>query len=117
MKVLIVDDNGMMRDVIRMFLEQFKHEVLGEVGDGTKVIEAFQRLRPEVVLLDLVMPGKPGLAVLEELRLINPAAKVVMVTAVQRDDINKQLFEKGATAVLHKPFSYGELQEVLEKVA
>ncbi len=117
MTVLIVDDNFLVRDMIRDILQKMRNQVVAEAGNGDDAIKAFRELLPELVLLDLVMPGKPGLAVLEELRLINPAAKVVMVTAVQRDDINKQLFEKGATAVLHKPFSYGELQEVLEKVA
>ncbi|MEI7527487.1 MAG: response regulator [Elusimicrobiota bacterium] len=116
MKVLIVDDNGMMRDVIRMFLEQFKHEVLGEVGDGTKVIEAFQRLRPEVVLLDLVMPGVTGVDVLQQLKALDPAAKVVVITAVEQDETDKIVMQRGAAAILRKPFDSQELKDVMDRL-
>lgn len=117
MKVLIVDDNVLTRDMIKDILQEMSHQVVGEAENGDEAIKAYKELNPELVLLDLIMPGKTGMEVLVELRLINPQAKVVMCTAVQQDEINKQLFEKGATAILHKPFSYGELEEVLRQVA
>ena len=70
MRVLIVDDNGLMRGVIRTFLEQGGHEVLGEAGDGAGAVKAFTELRPDVVLLDLIMPGLTGLN--DELRFRRP---------------------------------------------
>lgn len=117
MKVLIVDDNTLTRDMIKDILLEMSHQVVGEAGNFDEAVKAFKELSPELVLLDLIMPGKTGLEVLEELRLINPAAKVIMVTAVQQDEINKKLFEKGATAILHKPFSYAELEAVLKQVS
>lgn len=117
MKVLIVNDNVLTRTMIKDVLEEMRHQVVGEAGDGNEAVAAFRELSPDLVLLDLIMPGKTGLEALEEIKAIAPAAKVVMVTAVQQDEINKQLFEKGATAILHKPFSYGELEEVLKKIA
>ncbi|HNW44479.1 MAG TPA: response regulator, partial [Elusimicrobiales bacterium] len=84
MKVLIVDDNGMMRDVIRMFLEAAHHEVLAEAGDGPAGVKAFTEYRPDAVLLDLVMPGMTGLEVLHKLKALDPAAKVVIITAVEQ---------------------------------
>lgn len=116
MKVLIVDDNVLIRTMIKDVLEKMLHQVVGEAENGDEAIKAFRELSPELVLLDLIMPGKTGLEVLEALRLINPAAKVVMVTAVDQDEVSNSLIEKGATAILHKPFSYGELEEVLGKV-
>jgi len=117
MKVLIVDDNILTRDMIKDILQEMSHQVVGEAGNFDEAIKAFKELSPELVLLDLIMPGKTGLEVLEGLRLINPAAKVIMVTAVQQDEINKKLFEKGAAAILHKPFSYAELEAVLKQVS
>ncbi|MBI4352039.1 MAG: response regulator [Elusimicrobia bacterium] len=117
MKVMIVDDNVLTRDMIKDILQEMSHQVVGEAENGDEALKVFKETAPDLVLLDLIMPGKTGLEVLEELRLVNPAAKVVMVTAVQQDEINKKLFEKGATAILHKPFSYGELEEVIKQVS
>ena len=114
MKVLIVDDNVLTRTMIKDVLLEMAHQVAGEAENGDEAIKLYKELSPDLVLLDLIMPGKTGLEVLEELRSINPVAKVVMVTAVQQDEISKQLFEKGATAILHKPFSYGEFEAVLK---
>ncbi len=115
--MLIVDDNELTRAMIKDVLEEMLHQVVGEASNGDEAIKAYKELGPELVLLDMIMPGKTGLEVLQELKLINPQAKVVMVTAVQQDEISKQLFEKGAAAILHKPFSYSELEEVLKKAA
>lgn len=116
MKVLIVDDNDLMRDVIKVFLEQLKHEVLAEAENGDIAIRHFTTLRPELVLLDMVMPGKSGLEVLEEIRKIEPNAKVVVITAVEQEGIDKKIFEKGAAAILRKPFSCGELEQTLKNI-
>lgn len=116
MKVLIVDDNVMTRSLIKDLLTEMGHEVTGEAENGDEAVREFTARRPELVLLDLIMPGKNGLQVLEELKTIDPAPKVVMVTAVQQDVISKELMEKGAAGVLHKPFMYDELDALLKSL-
>ena len=117
MKVLVVDDNVMTRSMIKDLLTEMGHLVVGEAGDGDEAARLFKELRPELVLLDLIMPGRNGLDVLPELRAADPAAKIVMVTAVQQDTINKELLEKGASGILHKPFMYDELEALLKQMA
>lgn len=117
MKVLIVDDNDMMREVIGTFLGQLKHEIVGEAENGDLAIKSFTALRPDLVLLDMVMPGKSGLEVLEEIRKIEPAAKVVVITAVEQEGIDKQIYAKGAAAIIRKPFSCDELEKTIGKIA
>ena len=116
MKVLLVDDNAMTREMMKDLLTEMGHEVVGEAGDGEEAIKIFTELRPELVLLDMIMPVKTGLQALPELKAINPAAKIVMVTAVQQETINQELMDKGATAILHKPFMYEELEALLKQV-
>ncbi|MBI4350763.1 MAG: response regulator [Elusimicrobia bacterium] len=113
MKVLIVDDNDIMRDVLRTFLEQLKHEVLGEEENGDAAIRSFAALRPDLVLLDMVMPGRSGLEALDEIRKLDPAAKVVVITAVEQEGLDRKIYEKGAAAILRKPFSCEELEKAL----
>lgn len=116
MKVIVVDDNVMTRDMIKDLLVEMGHQVVGEADNGDEGVKIFAEKRPELVLLDLVMPGKTGLEALDEIIALDPAAKVVMVTAVQQDPISRQLLEKGAIAILHKPFMYEELDAVLKRV-
>jgi len=115
MKVLLVDDNLMTRRMIGDFLGEIGHEVVGEAGDGDSAIKIFSELRPQAVLLDIIMPGRSGVEVLEEMHKLDQAAKIIMITAVEQDGVDKQLLELGATAILHKPFSYGEFKELIKK--
>ena len=58
MKVLIVDDNVLTRDMIKDILQDMSHQVVGEAGNFDEAVKAFKELSPELVLLDLIMPGK-----------------------------------------------------------
>jgi two-component system chemotaxis response regulator CheY len=116
MRILIVDDNESTREMVRLILQRTGHEVVGEAGDGESALKAFKDLRPEVVLLDIIMPGKSGLEVLGEIRAVDPAAKVVMLTAVDQDEVNAQLSKSGAAAIIYKPFSYDDFEKAFKRL-
>lgn len=117
MKVLVVDDNVMTRSMIVDLLTEMGHQVVGQAGDGNEAVTVFKACKPELVLMDLIMPGKTGLEALPELKAADPTAKIVMVTAVQQEVITQELLQKGATGILHKPFMYDELEELLKRLA
>ncbi len=114
MKVLVVDDNALIRSMVKDFLTDMGHEVVGEADNGNDAIKLFAATRPELVLLDLIMPGKNGIETLKEIKAIDRGARVVMVTAVQQDSVSKDLLSKGAAAILNKPFMYSELEALLK---
>jgi len=116
MKVLIVDDNASTREMLAISLQRAGHEVLGEAEDGKSALKAFVELRPEVVLLDIIMPGISGLVVLEEMRRMAPAVKVIMLTAVDQDDVTMELRSKGAAEIIFKPFSQEDLRKAFERI-
>ncbi len=116
MKILIVDDNAGTREMVKLILQRTGHEVAGEADNGEAALKAFKELRPDVVLLDIIMPGKSGLEVLGEIRAIDPEAKVVMLTAVDQDEVNAQLASKGAAAIIYKPFSYDDFEKAFKKI-
>jgi two-component system chemotaxis response regulator CheY len=116
MKVLIVDDNASTREMLTISLQRAGHEVLGEAEDGKTALKAFIELRPEVVLLDIIMPGISGIVVLEEMKRIAPAVKVIMLTAVDQDDVTMELESKGAAAIIFKPFSQDDLRKAFERL-
>lgn len=117
MRVLIVEDNALTRMMLRSLLEQLKWEVAGEAEDGKEAVKVFEEVKPDAVFLDLILPGQSGLQVLEEIRKIAPDAKVVIITAVEQDEINKKLSASGATAILRKPFSFDEFKDLLKRIS
>lgn len=116
MKVLIVDDSAETRGLIRALLENKGHEVVGEEEDGAGALRAFAELRPEVVLLDIIMSGMSGIEALKELRKLDPVVKVIMVTAVEQDTINRQLHLFGADGIIYKPFSAYDFEKTFLEV-
>jgi len=117
MKVLIIDDNALTRYTIKSLLLKLGHEVLGEAEDGESALKAYSELRPEVVFLDLIMPGRSGSEILDDLRALDPKARVVVVTAVEQVELDRRLADKGATAVIRKPFSYEEFKAAVSRIA
>ncbi|HOI42675.1 MAG TPA: response regulator [Elusimicrobiales bacterium] len=117
MRILIVDDSEVTRTMMNDFLTAMGHVVVGEGEDGVEGVRLFSETSPDLVLMDMIMPRKNGMEALSEIKELSPQAKVVMVTAVQQEALSGQLLEKGAAAVLSKPFVYGELEAVLKKLA
>lgn len=105
MRVLIVDDSAEVRSLIRAIIEHEGHTAAGEAGDAAGALKAYAELRPDVVLLDIIMPGRSGVEVLEDIKKMDPAARVFMVTAVDQDHINRRLMLIGAAGIIYKPFS------------
>lgn len=93
------------------------HEIVGEAEDGDKAIQYFTQLKPDVVFLDLILPGKSGIEVLEDLRRVNPNTRIVVITAVDRKEIDHQLSHKGIHTILRKPFSFGDFKTLMASLA
>ena len=102
MKVLLVDDSGMARKRVRQMLESEGYEVI-EAEDGVVALERYFVDKPDLVLLDLVMHGMYGLEVLTKLRELDPAARVVVVSADVQDSSKEMVQAAGAHAFLVKP--------------
>lgn len=113
MRVLLVEDNALTRFTIRSLLEKLGHEVVGEAEDGGAALEKFRELKPDVVFLDLILPGKSGVEILAEIRAADPASKVVVVTAVEQEEIDRKLADKGVNAILRKPFSFEDFKALM----
>ncbi len=102
-KVLIVDDSIVARMSVKACIPKDEGHEIAEASDGIKGIELFRSMRPDVTFLDITMPNKTGLEVLEELRSEFPEAVIIILSA----DIQKQTQEKvqqlGAFAIVKKP--------------
>jgi len=106
--ILLVDDEANIRSLQRMYLEREGFRV-DECADGTTALSAVKRLKPALVVLDIMLPGIDGLEVLRRMRSENNPAWVIMVTA-RDEDIDRILgLELGADDYLSKPFNPREL--------
>ena len=109
-RVLVVDDHAVVRQGLRTFLSlQDGIEVVGEASDGREAIAAAQRLRPDVVLMDLVMPRVDGVQAMRELRDHVPGARVIVLTSFLEDDRLLPAMRAGAAGYLLKNVEPSEL--------
>jgi two-component system chemotaxis response regulator CheY len=111
-RILVVDDSGLARRRARTILEGAGFEVL-EAEDGMAAIESYFMAKPDLVLLDLVMKGMYGLDVLSKLRELDPAAKVIVVSADVQTSSHDMVTDAGASGFVVKPF---EPDEIVAKV-
>ena len=111
-KILVVDDSGYARRLLRQTLEPLGHAVV-EAGSGMAGLEAYAVHAPDVVLLDLTMEDLGGLEVLTQLRAIDPAARVIVVSADIQRSTGKQVAQAGAFRFLAKPADAEELVEAV----
>lgn len=117
MKILVADDHSLFRDGLVSLLEAAGFSVAGQVGDGRAAVEAALRLRPDIVLLDTVMPELAGLEALRHIRAEWPAATVVLLTSAEEDAELFEAVEAGARGYLSKNLRADEFIAMLKGLA
>ena len=115
-KVLVVDDEGDVRKFLTAILEKHGYETL-TAEDGTEALEIARREKPDLVTLDLQMPGLSGEEVLDYLRKrqLLHLVKVLIVSGMSEQDLERAM-ESGAHGVIQKPFDIEELQHVVKEL-
>jgi DNA-binding NarL/FixJ family response regulator len=101
-RVLIVDDHPLTRGALAALLTQHDFEIVGEAEDGERAIEVARNLQPDLVLLDLTMPGMSGLEALPLLRDVTPGCEIVMLTASVAEENLLASIRAGAAGYLLK---------------
>lgn len=114
-KILVVDDSGLARRLVRKILEDLGYEV-DDVSDGEQALERYLLNRHDAVVLDLLMHGMYGMEVLQKLKQLNPNLPVIVVTADIQRTTRDQVKELGGAAMVNKPVTKDQLEEVLKIV-
>ena len=117
-RVLIADDHTVVRKGLRALLSADKYgiEVIGEASNGIEAIRLALELNPDVILMDLVMPEKTGLQAIEEIKQIQPDARILVLTSFADDDNVPQAIRAGAYGFLLKDTSPDELVQTIRSV-
>jgi two-component system cell cycle response regulator DivK len=116
-KILVADDKATGRELVRTVLESTGYEVF-EASDGIEALDAAQRLHPDLIILDLHMPGLDGFGVIKELRLQTPFATVpiVALTASAMQGDRQRALSAGFTGYITKPVSLKFLRSEVERL-
>jgi two-component system chemotaxis response regulator CheY len=109
-RILIVEDNAVIRDLLRGIM---RHDaelvVVGEASSGENAIDLAEKLHPDLVCLDVLLPGLDGIAILRALRALHPDIRVVIVTGQATNSIVSEALALGASGFVVKPFNAARL--------
>ncbi len=114
-RVLIIEDNEISRRALRAILHYEEMEVVGEARDGEAGLEMFARFRPDLVCLDVMLPGMDGMEVLAEIRSQAPNVPVLMITGHNEREAIKRMIDGGAAGIVLKPFNGARVIEAVKR--
>lgn len=111
--VVVIEDSHTMQQIYRFALADTHFHIIGEAMDGQMALEVIKELQPDIVILDLVLPGLSGVDVLKRLSEISPNTQTIVITSVEDVAVLKQIKNLGAVFVLQKPFKKNQLLDSL----
>lgn len=114
--ILIVDDSLFMRMSLKAIIEEAGHVVVGMAADGKEAIELHNKLKPNLITLDVNMMGMDGLAALEILMRDRPRPNVLMISADKQKATAEHALALGATGFINKPFNPKEIALTIKRV-
>ena len=113
--VLIADDAAFMRMMLKNVLTEAGYEVVGEAENGAVAVSKYRELKPDLTTMDITMPEMDGLAALKEIRSGDPAARVVMCSAMGQQSMVIESIQAGAKDFIVKPFQPDRVLEAVQK--
>ncbi|HWO01399.1 MAG TPA: response regulator [Blastocatellia bacterium] len=113
---LIVDDSAFMRFHLKRMMDSFDNVIASEAANGIEAIREYGRLRPDIVLMDIVMPGIEGVETVKRICDSDPAARVIMISSVSYRGKVEEALAAGAKCFLPKPVTTEQLRRAIEQV-
>ena len=111
-KVMVVDDEIAMREILKIMLKDYK---VIEASNGREAVELYREERPDIVLMDVMMPLMNGIEATSEIKKIDPDAKIVAITAYASSK-GEKVIEAWADYILKKPFTRKEVVELIKRI-
>lgn len=113
--VLIVDDDGILRELLKGILRQGDYVVVGEASNGEQGLAQAEKLEPDVICLDIHMPKMDGIRCLEALRAAHPAARVIMISGDATLPVVQEALTRGASGFIVKPFNAARVLDTIQR--
>jgi len=117
-RIIIVDDHEVVRIGLRSLLDQYpQYEVVSEASNANEVIQQVDDLEPDIILMDIRLPGKSGIEACEEIKKKNPDIKILMLTSYAEDEMLFSAIKSGASGYILKQINSEGLIKSLEAIA
>ena len=114
-RVLLVDDASFMRMMLKNILVGAGYEVAGEAENGIKAIELFRTIKPDLVIMDIIMPEMGGIDAVREIVKGDPQAKILMCSSMGQQSLVVEAIQAGAKDFIIKPFQPSNVLEAVKK--
>jgi YesN/AraC family two-component response regulator len=115
---LIIEDAAFMREIYHYSLLKCENiRVIGEACDGEEALKLLSQFKPDIMLLDLVLPVKSGLDVLKEVSLVSPKTKAIVVSSIEDENIIQRAKALGVITYIKKPFTKVDLVNAFEEIS
>ena len=115
-KILIVDDAAFMRMMIKDILTKNGYEVVAGAANGVEAVELYKSHQPDLVTMDITMPEMDGIEAVKQIKAVNPAAKVIMCSAMGQQSMVMDAIKAGANDFIVKPFQADRVLEAVKKI-
>ncbi|QFF98090.1 response regulator [Psychrobacillus glaciei] len=114
--ILVTDDTAFMRIRLKDLLTELGHEVIGEAENGKTSVEKYEKLQPDLVMMDITMPEMDGIEALIAIKKNFPDAKIIMCSAMGQKRMVLEAIQAGAKDFLIKPFTKARIEEAVAKL-
>jgi two-component system, chemotaxis family, chemotaxis protein CheY len=115
-KVLIVDDSAVIRRLLRGVFLPDRFQVVAEAGNGKEAVERYLAAKPDLVIMDIVLPEVSGIDATREIVSHDPRARIIVCSALGQEDLVMQALNAGASDYIVKPFEPEDVLRVANKV-
>lgn len=112
---LIVDDSAFMRFHLKRLMDAFENVVAREAANGNEAVSEYERFKPDIVLMDIVMPGQGGIETVRQICAHDPAARVIMISSLSYQEKVEEALAAGAKCFVAKPVTTDQLRQAIDR--
>jgi len=113
---LIVDDSAFMRFHLKRLMDAFENVVAHEAANGSEAVTEYARFKPDIVLMDIVMPGQGGIETVKQICEHDPSARVIMISSLSYHEKVEEALAAGAKCFVAKPVTTEQLRQAIDRV-
>jgi two-component system chemotaxis response regulator CheY len=114
--ILVVDDAAFMRMMIKNILTKEGYNVVGEAENGKVAVNLYEKLKPDLVTMDITMPEMDGIEGVKAIRQMDPEARIIMCSAMGQQSMVMEAIQAGAKDFIVKPFQHERILQAIERV-
>ncbi len=116
-RVLIIDDAEYARDILKKILIKGGYEIAGDAGDGEEGVREYSRTKPDLVIVDMIMPKLDGIGTIRAIKEINPHAKIIVISADGQVAHIEEAVKAGALSYINKPYQWSVVLNELAQLS